>query len=1148
MRFKKKLAVAVIATSGAMVGLASASPAVAVPADVPPPSAEQLLSETGLVHETWVPEQASALPVNEGVPDRAWSPRLPEEEADRGTSLQRNVPPVDETKPSTSGVGDLPGYTFMDFPFFDADGRTSVRVNVGSGNLLVQETEAAIAGPGVGIEVQRVFNSLYTQFGDISNRWATNLGTLGLLGNSASNEVAFYGPTGYVARFVRAGTAWTAPAGLNASLSFEANGTGVVRFNRTGLTYRFVNGWATSIADRNGVGLTLAYEERGLQSITDATGKQVLLDYTGGFGYAWVGKVSDPAGRTTNYEFDSVTESLTGTTGYRGDWTMESDADHLGIVTAMERSDGKRIEFEYDYSGASGRVTKVTQKAPGEQDVVTSFQYTSTGTVVTDPRGNTSTYEIDGLNRSTSAEDQLGRNRSQTWTPNSDVATSTDAIGSNVTTSEYDSLNNLSRVSLPTGAASQAIYAQGVNCPTAQAGNPYQAKCTIDPAGNTSSMEYDTLGNLTKQTNTTSGTTTTQQYTYENSAGSLCGGHAGQVCTATDANGNVTAYHYTGGNVTLVDAPAPLGDTTYEYDSLGRLISVTDGNGDTTHYGYDIHDRLTSTTYDDGSVVLSVWKLDGTLSGQSDSKVATIQTFQHDLLGQITSQTTQSSTPGVISHTETMTHDIAGNLLTYTEASGTSSYAYDVANQLTKLTEPGGTCPATGNPAANSGCVLFEYDENGAESKRILPAGATTVTVRDNSGRPTRITAKTGAGATAVDIGYSYAAPGTGDDLTNVQTRTSYKEQGITAGAVTSYSYDSHNRLTLAQEKVGANVSASWAYVFDAMGNRTSQTRAGSTGASAGTINYTYNAAHQLTSVTGQATTFTYDGVGNQTRNGLSGITSAFGDRLQLTSTGASSQTYAGGGNANRLASGGTSYANTPLGTVQETTGSNTKQFTFSPKGGAIGYKATSRWYYVQDHLGSVVGLFSSTGTFAGGYSYSPYGEASATGTAAAVTTNPLRYIGGRHDSGGIYKLGARYYDTGLGRFTQMDPSGQEPNPYSYANADPVNGKDPSGYETVDGDCGLATLEYTPYGDGTVLFNWELESTWGDVIAFTVGVFWGGSTPGYNGVPGSTMGNIASGYLRGVPGTGGFDAWLGGTVITTGGVCFIAAPHINGTA
>ncbi|MFF7542234.1 RHS repeat-associated core domain-containing protein [Streptomyces canus] len=55
------------------------------------------------------------------------------------------------------------------------------------------------------------------------------------------------------------------------------------------------------------------------------------------------------------------------------------------------------------------------------------------------------------------------------------------------------------------------------------------------------------------------------------------------------------------------------------------------------------------------------------------------------------------------------------------------------------------------------------------------------------------------------------------------------------------------------------------------------------------------------------------------------------------------------------------------------------------------------------------------------------------------------RYTGTYLDPSGLYKMGARYYDPQLGRFTQPDPSGKESNPYAYAAGDPINRTDPSG-------------------------------------------------------------------------------------------------------
>lgn len=69
------------------------------------------------------------------------------------------------------------------------------------------------------------------------------------------------------------------------------------------------------------------------------------------------------------------------------------------------------------------------------------------------------------------------------------------------------------------------------------------------------------------------------------------------------------------------------------------------------------------------------------------------------------------------------------------------------------------------------------------------------------------------------------------------------------------------------------------------------------------------------------------------------------------------------------------------------------------------------------DSIGSVTGLFDSSGTWAGGDSYGPFGEARSAGTNDAVVKNPFRYISGSTEGADLYKFGARYYDATTGRF-----------------------------------------------------------------------------------------------------------------------------------
>ncbi len=79
-------------------------------------------------------------------------------------------------------------------------------------------------------------------------------------------------------------------------------------------------------------------------------------------------------------------------------------------------------------------------------------------------------------------------------------------------------------------------------------------------------------------------------------------------------------------------------------------------------------------------------------------------------------------------------------------------------------------------------------------------------------------------------------------------------------------------------------------------------------------------------------------------------------------------------------------------------------------------------------------------------YTYDPYGVTTETKAVLTNVFNPWRYAGQYQDTTtGLYKMGARYYQPELGRWTQPDPSGLETNAFAYVGGDPVNYIDPSG-------------------------------------------------------------------------------------------------------
>ena len=105
--------------------------------------------------------------------------------------------------------------------------------------------------------------------------------------------------------------------------------------------------------------------------------------------------------------------------------------------------------------------------------------------------------------------------------------------------------------------------------------------------------------------------------------------------------------------------------------------------------------------------------------------------------------------------------------------------------------------------------------------------------------------------------------------------------------------------------------------------------------------------------------------------------------------------------------------------------------------------------YYLYDGHGSTRALTNENGVATDTYHYDAFGVLL---TRTGEIGNDYLYTGEQRDAGlGQYYLRARYYDQGVGRFTQLDTwAGSNHDPvtlhkYLYANADPVSFSDPTG-------------------------------------------------------------------------------------------------------
>jgi RHS repeat-associated protein len=307
----------------------------------------------------------------------------------------------------------------------------------------------------------------------------------------------------------------------------------------------------------------------------------------------------------------------------------------------------------------------------------------------------------------------------------------------------------------------------------------------------------------------------------------------------------------------------------------------------------------------------------------------------------------------------------------------------------------------------------------------------------------------------------------------------------------TTYTYDQLDRLTRARTTNSSGVqTADFQYGYDRANNRTSETVNGTTTTAA------FNQANQLTSRAGVG--YAYDGAGNWTATTNSGGAafsySAANRSASLKPDGGSAMTaaYAGPSQVQRTRAGAVELADSRLGvTYRRDPGVYTDRYTRDATGGLVGLRSASGscYYYLFDGLGSVVAVTDASGTVRNRYSYSPYGETSETCPTGNCRYNPWRYTGAYQDPTGLYKMGHRYYEPELGRWTQRDPITQqlnvnrtgEYNPYVYVACNPINSTDAlglvrdglgcalGGAGLVASTVGLATLTIGTGGAGAAV-------------------------------------------------------------------------------
>ncbi len=800
---------------------------------------------------------------------------------------------------------------------------------------------------------------------------------------------------------------------------------------------------AIRMSDRYANTLTFARDAScNLLSATSPSGHTVTFTYDNA---NRITQATDDGGRNVTYTYDSTGTdgrliSVTDPLGKKESYTYDSSS---RLLTVSDKRGKITVTNAYD---ANSRVTKQTYA----DNTTSSFNYTlnsggvATQMTYTDQRGAVKQVQFNAAGYPTNVTLALGKPEQQTTTfvrdPTTNLAqTVTDTLG-RVTAYQYDGNGNVTQLTYLSSTSGAAIWTF-----TYEPSYGQLASIT-DPAGHARNFGYDALGNLTKMTDAL-GDSTTMTY---NSAGQVT-----SVTRMVAGNALTSSMTYNGG--VLATMSDPLNRPTHFFnDGVGRPVRITDPIGNMTRLTYDALDRVTLTTDPLGNSVQLNYDANGNLTSLKDPRGDTTS-YAYDALNRRTGMTDP------LNQTETYTYDAAGNAATRIDRKGqVTGFSYDLLNRLSAA----GYGATASNLGAYTSTIAYTWDA-GNRLVQAVDSISGTIT-KSYDGLDELLQEKTPTS----QVTYTYYASGLRQSMAvQGQTAVSYTfdnanrltqiKQGVSTvgfaydsanrrtslalpnGVVVNYAYDNASELTSVTYNNGSTVLGNLTYTYDGDGRRSA---IGGSFAQitmpAAVASATYDGANRLTNW--GTTTLTYDHNGNLTALGTSTYNWDARNQLSGTSDGSSTFSYDGFGRRLSRRVGGVTSTYSYDGINPVTINSDFMLGGLSVDEVYARVNSTATTSYLTDALGSTVALTNGSGATSASFSYEPYGKTTKTGS----DDTPLRFTG-REDDGpsNLYYNRARYYAPQLGRFISQDPIGFGGglNQYAYVGGNPISHTDTSG-------------------------------------------------------------------------------------------------------
>jgi RHS repeat-associated protein len=804
----------------------------------------------------------------------------------------------------------------------------------------------------------------------------------------------------------------------------------------------------------------------------------------------FVTSTTDKLGRTSSIEYDALGRPVKTVDPLLNTKLFTYDAAGNLITAVNER--GYATHYEYD---PVNRATKTTEPASVEgAQRITSYTYGQHGqhgkvATMTDPLGNVTSYSYDPLGRITTVTDPALGVTQIAYDKNGNRTQVTDAEG-RLSVTGYDNLNRVISETNPAGETVGYEYdgAGRVTARTTAGGSRYsyvydnlgRLSREIGPDNSTTTNTYDGNGNMITSTDPNGVTIDysydglNRLYAKQTPEGTTFYEHdfTGNLIRASDSGSNLeyaydglnrlshtydhvsgveTGYIYDQAGNKISQATALNGGqpriTTYTYGPDNSLASLTDPDGYTVTYGYDVAGRLTNEA-----------KTNNTASSYTYTATGLLETIKH----------TNTQT-GEIQKAFAYAYDRTGKRLHMAEETGeVTSYTYDLVGRLTHTDYPfaSGQAITSFEERLDAGYYYADHQTNSNEYTFNVTDPA--FSQLDSQKLKDMLASKSGLARNAFGISTQDAVKwqiDSGNDALPFATQIQ-----VNSNASTKLTQLLSNIGVTSQLHANRQV---WqeANTFDLNGNITSKSNGW------GRIDYTYDSSDRMLSAGSR--TYGYDANGNKEKEIICGTFAQYFYNNENRVVDSVSQIAGITGIYPYNREGCTQYSYDPFGRetyrryyekgtfmtlpdgekesvyngfgmepVMELVRSGSGEYQPSAEYTFAGSTLVSRKdlvngnerFYALDALGSTVAMTTTAGEVIAKYAYSAFGTPRGN---TFLGQEDRLFAGKPFDySMGTYNFGFRRYDPFAARFTTVDPIQSGSNWYAYCAGDPINSVD----------------------------------------------------------------------------------------------------------